>query len=403
MDLTRKEGETESQYLWRVGNMKESDDSITWDDIADYTNAYFRSDESEYRTSSAYRKPFEYAKKFYEEVFSKLGNRTMSSEIEEIKKERYKLQTEKIEYNKNLREQARDELIFEHISSAVATLSKFDTHEYRPIKEDEYDRSYLLTITDAHFGIEFEIPDLAGNIINSYSPEIFKSRMNTLFNRVIETIDKEHIKLLHIWELGDSIQGILRLNSQLMQLRYGVIESALLYAEYMASWLDDLSSYVNIEYQMVHDSNHSQLRLCGAPKNAFPDENMGIVINSFLKERLKDNPNITIVDNPTGMNYAVLSGYKVLGVHGEVKDMEVAINEYAKMYNSPIDYLIGGHSHHAHLGEVGINSEVIGVRSIIGIDPYGASLRKTSDPGANLFVFEDGNGKVIDYNYKLNA
>ena len=43
-------------------------------------------------------------------------------------------------------------------------------------------KEYLLTISDAHFGVEFEIKDLYGNILNAYSPEIFKNRMWDLYN-----------------------------------------------------------------------------------------------------------------------------------------------------------------------------------------------------------------------------
>lgn len=51
--------------------------------------------------------------------------------------------------------------------------------------------------------------------------------------------------------------------------------------------------------------------------------------------------------------------------------------------------------------EVGINSEVLTIRSIVGVDPYGMSLRKCSDAGASLYVFEDGLGKTCEYTIKL--
>lgn len=316
-----------------------------------------------------------------------------------LRKERYKIQTEKLEFNKNLRESARDELIFEHIKEAIETLPPITIP--KKIKILEGDREYLLCFADAHFGIEFKIEDLFGNIINEYSPNIFKERMNNLLSEVIKTIEKENIRRLSVWELGDAIQGMLRLNSQLMQLRYGVIESSILYAEYLASWLSTLSEYVVIDFQMVVDSNHNQLRLCGAPKNAFPDENMSKVISAFLKERLKDNPNIHILENPTGMNFDVFAGFYVLGIHGEVKDLSVAINDIARANNTQIDYVIAGHKHHSENVEVGINAEAIHIRSIIGVDPYGMSLNKTSNAGASLFVFETGKGKVCEYTYKL--
>lgn len=110
-------------------------------------------------------------------------------------------------------------------------------------------KEYLLTISDAHFGVEFEIKDLYGNILNAYSPEIFKNRMWDLYNKVIEQIQKDHIQVLNIFELGDALDGILRANSQLMQLRYGIIDSAILYADFLSTWLNELSNHVRIKFQ----------------------------------------------------------------------------------------------------------------------------------------------------------
>ena len=339
-------------------------------------------------------------KKYYENKYGSTGNLGFDDKLCSLRKERYKIQSEKIEFNKNIRELARDELIVEHIKEAIKTLPPIKIPKVVTVGES--DKEYLLCLADAHYGIEFEIKDLFGNIVNAYSPEIFEQRMNALLSDVVATIKREKIRKLSVWELGDGIQGMLRLNSQLMQLRYGVIESSLLYAEYMANWLTALSEHVAIDFQMVVDSNHNQLRLCGAPKNAFPDENMSKVISSFLKERLKNNKNIIVTENETGMNYGVFAGSSVLGIHGEVKNLADAINDIGRAYNMSFDYIIAGHKHHAENTEVGINAEAIHIRSIIGVDPFGMSLNKTSNAGASMFVFESGKGKTCEYTYKLN-
>ena len=64
---TEYNNETEEQYLWKVGQAKDSGlIDLSWDDIADLMNKQFRTDETEYRTGSAYRKPYQQAKRFYE-------------------------------------------------------------------------------------------------------------------------------------------------------------------------------------------------------------------------------------------------------------------------------------------------------------------------------------------------
>lgn len=312
----------------------------------------------------------------------------------EIQKERTKLQTEKLEYNKWLREESRDELITEKIIEAINNVKNVEVPKYiEPIKGE---KSYILALADCHYGIEFDIKDLFGNTINSYSPEIFEKRMWDLYNQVRAIVEKESINELSVWELGDGIQGLLRLNSQLMQLRYGVIDSAINYGHFLGVWLNELSKIVRIKFQMTMDSNHNQLRLCGAPKNSFVDENMSKVIMLALKEILKDNPNVEIIENPTGMNFGEFSSYQILGIHGEVKNLANALDDYSRAYNTNISYIIGAHKHHLDTKEVGIGAEALGIRSMIGVDPYGMSLTCTSNAGASLFEFNN-DGLVCDH------
>jgi hypothetical protein len=152
---------------------------------------------------------------------------------------------------------------------------------------------------------------------------------------------------------------------------------------------------------MVKDSNHCQLRMLGQPKGTFKDENMSYIISEKIMDRLEDNPNFEFIQNPTGYIFDKLVGYNVLGIHGEVKNLEQAIKNFSKTYNVNIDFLVGGHKHHKDSENVGIASDVIGVPSIIGVDDYSLSLHKTSDPGATLIVLENGKGNVIEYNIKL--
>ena len=392
-------GETDDQLIYRV--TKDKDIIGSWNDVADvlnqllgthYGESKFRKDKATFdRMLNANRDMFVDSDKQLQDI--RIAQR-------ELEKTRKKIQTEKLEYSKWLREDARAEMITEKICNAVRELKTLDIPEYIPPIHDN--KSYLLCLADAHYGIEFEIKDLFGNIINEYSPEIFETRMWNLLNKVVQIVNKEHITELNVWELGDGLQGVLRLNSQLMKLRYGIIDSSILYANFLANWLNELSKYVRIKFQMVIDSNHNQLRICGAPKNAFVDENMSKSMLVLIKERLKDNKNIVILENPTGMDYSVLSTYAVLGIHGEVPNIKTAIDEYARAYQTHFDYLIGAHCHHKMNVEVGIDAECLTVRSIIGVDPYGMSLRKTSNPGASLFEFELGQGLTTQHSIKLN-
>lgn len=394
----RFENETDEELIYRVCSDKDLIGS--WQDVADILNELLG---SEY-TESKFRKQFQAFNKMLNANRSKFADSDEQiKEIEvqkrELEKERKKLQSEKIEYNKWLREEARDELIAEKICEAITSLDKYSSP--MRISPSSNKKSWILAISDCHYGCEYEIKDFYGGIINAYSPEIFEERMTILFNKVVDKIEDLGIKELSIIELGDGIDGVLRM-SQLMRLRYGVIESSIRYADYLANWLNELSKYVLIKFQMVYDSNHNQLRLLDGKKNTFPDENVSKIMMALIKERLKDNENIVILENPTGMTYSTMSTYCVVGFHGEKKNLKNNLLEMSRTYGVHIDYTISGHIHHDSMAEIGLDSAVLSVGSVIGIDPYSMTLNAASNASCSMFEFTQGEGRTAEYVFKLN-
>lgn len=406
MDLNIHENENELQYIWRTSEYVK-DGKITWGGLADEINTRWRDPVGEpHRGESSYRKNLKAALAYKINVFDKMSGDTYANSLEEkrreLEKERKKLQTEKIEYNRWLRENARDELITDKIVEAVRSLEPLEIPNRRVVGKNS-NKEGILVISDCHYGIEFEIKGLFGEVLNAYSPEIFEQRMWKLFDKVYEIVEKENLDTIHIFECGDSIDSIIRLTSQLMKLRYGVVESTVKFANFFSTWLNLLSEKVNINLSFVMDSNHNQLRLCGAPKNAFKDENMSVIIKEIVKARLVDNPNIKILENATGYPFImVCDQYNVLAIHGEVKNLGQAIDDFGRSYGVPIDYIIGGHKHHRETVETGMDCEAISVGSIIGVDSYGLSLNKTSNASATFLVFEKDIGKSVQYDIKLN-
>ena len=393
----RFEGETDEELIFRICNDKEQIGS--WQDVADIINELTGNDYGE----STYRKKYQAFQKMLSANQSKFADSDAQlKEIEvqkrELEKAKVKLQTEKLEYARWIREEARDELIIEKICESIASLPSLEIPQY--IQPVHNTRAYALVFGDEHYGAEFEIKGLFGDVLNAYSPEIFEERMWSLFNQTVEIIQKENIDTLNVFSMGDFGDGCLRV-SQLMKLRYGVVDGTIKYADFICNWLNELTKYTRVKFQMTN-GNHTELRMLGQPKGTFTEDNMGKVVSEFIKARLKDNDNFTFIDNPTGYIYAQLACHTILGIHGEVKNMENAIKEFSKIYSVPIDYLLAGHLHHSRIEEVGMNSEVINVPSVVGVDPYSLSLNKTSNASGKLLVFEQTKGKVCEYTLKLN-
>lgn len=402
-DFKKLENENFHQYIWRMDGLVQSGKYKNWKEITHFVNEeLFGDDESQYRDESAYRKAVKYARDFYEAgVFGDSEDeyyKKLQSEKREILKAKAQVQTEKLEYSRWLREEARDELITEKICSAVSSLPPLDIPQH--IHPTHNPRAYALVFGDEHYGVEFELKGLFGDVLNAYSPEIFEKRMWDLFDKTIEVVQRESIDTLNVFSMGDFGDGILRV-SQLMKLRYGVVDGTIKYADFISNWLNELTKYVRVRYQSTN-GNHTELRMLGQPKGTFTEDNMGKVVVEFIKTRLKDNPNFTYIENPTGYIYEELAGFPVLGIHGEVRNMANAIKEFSSIYGIHIKYLLAGHLHHNKVEEVGANQEVINIGSVIGIDSYSLSLRKTSNASAKLLVFEQDNGKICEYTFKLN-
>jgi UDP-2,3-diacylglucosamine pyrophosphatase LpxH len=404
INFNREPQENENQFIWRLAFAKDTGViNLTWSELAYYLNkGIYGDDEENYLGDSAYRKRYQMAKAMYDDVFSQMESdefiRELNRKTRDLTKERMKLQTEKVEYNRWLRQEARDELILEKITNSIKNMSEIKIPKY--IKPEQNKKDYLLVFGDEHYGAEFEIKGLKGEILNRYNPKIFEERMLDLLNQTIEIIKKEKISVLHIFSMGDFSDGILRV-SQLMKLKYGVVDGTIKYAEFISNWLNELSKYTRIIYQQTA-GNHTELRMIGQPKGTFEDENMEKILAEFIKIRLANNPNFEFIENPTGYNFAELAGYNVMGIHGEVKNMENAIKNFSDIYSTPIDYLIAGHLHHNKIEEIGVNKEVLNMGSIIGFDPYSLKLQKTSNASGKLIIFEKDKGKVCEYTMKLN-
>lgn len=320
-----------------------------------------------------------------------------------LKIDKLKLRDEISYNNEILRKIARIESFNDLIAESISKIPKLKTP--MPILSDDnylLDSSGVLMIADQHFGTEFTIKGLVeGEILNHYSPEVFKKNMWKLLEKTVCICDKEGFRNISIMDLGDSLDGILRI-SQLMSLKYGIIDSCIEYSEFMSNWLNELSNYLKIDYYST-EGNHTMLRLLTGKKGDFPNENMQKIIDKFISVRLEGNPNVNIIKNNTDKIFTNIRGFNILGIHGEEKSASTALKDYSTIYNKDINYLVHGHKHHPKSEEVGFMKGTIGVGSIMGINDFAMKIKATSNPSATFCIFTKGEGKTIEYNIGLGG
>ena len=141
------------------------------------------------------------------------------SKLSDLHSERIKIQTEKAEFARMLREQSRADLTEEKIVNAIRSVYKnYSAPKIDVIPRKVSSTSMILGISDLHYGAEFKICDLVGQLLNEYSPEICEQRLWKILNETVKYAEKNNIKEVTIFNLGDGIEGLLHI-SQLLVLR----------------------------------------------------------------------------------------------------------------------------------------------------------------------------------------
>lgn len=391
------ERRTDESYLSYVDRLSQylADGLITYEHWSDKILGEILYSEETMRRCHVFFTKF--LEKLDEEEIKELNNDKRVEEIrkaqEELLKERKKIQTANLEYQRAFRETARFEMFNERIEECINNLQPFEfTRVFEPTTPEL--QTGVLCIADAHYGVEIELKTLFGEVVNAYNPDILKGRLNKLLNDIEADKDTyvEYGKLI-VFDLGDAIQNMLRM-SDLVKLRVGVLESTLEYAEMISTWLVEVSERLQVPVEYVClGGNHAELRLLEAKRN-FEEENLGRVIRAFVALRLKDNPNIT-VDEYSEFGYRNIQGLNVLAMHGDYsKDDGQEVSFWENYHNITIDIFIMGHFHHSSQKTIGYalagDKEVVRCPSLVGIDTYSKRIRKIARAGAKFLLFEDG-------------
>ena len=378
---------------------------MSWEEIASLINKEFREDESLYRTEAAYRKGYSQAKKYFESgVFNRLDEDTYFKELQlqkdAVYKEKKQLYDQRREYRKLLTSDARaDHLAEEMIKCANELNNKYPligtASDY--IIKGNVNKCALLCWSDWHMGM------VTDNIWNKYNTEICKQRVRKMIEYTIRYLELNNITNLRILMLGDAAHGSIH-SSCRVQAEENTCDQLMHVSELMAEAINELSYYVNTV--MVYSCYGNHLRTVQDKNDSIHSDNMEKIIPWWMKERLKDNAKVTIIESEyrefTRLN---IFNYKICAVHGDLdnfKNLGVTVNTiFTKKFGETIDYTISGDKHHLEeFEQFGIESILI--RSLCGTDDYANNKRLYSKPGQTLMIFNDEYGREATYHIPLD-
>lgn len=404
--LLKHKDETEEQYLWRIGNYIDSHPDMTWNSISDSINIQLGFAKQNWKNASTFRKRYQTAKKFYDNAFIQMNNNDVEKYLQDIRKERIKIQTLNVERNKIDRQEARQELFYEQIGFYLKNSSDDLSPILTDIIVDEsmYDEKeeYLLVISDIHAFASFSSHN------NEYSPIIMADRFKILAEKTIKFIIDHHLKQLHVLNCGDSIQGIIHMNDLKIN-DSSVVKATVEVSRLLTRFINELSKYCLIHYYHVPTSNHTQIRFLGCKPNALMDQDLEYIIGNYIKDSISGNNKVIVHldEDNNGYIYLPILGLNIVAIHGHlVRNLDTIINDVSNLIGITVDYLIMGHQHASK--ELTINEnqyidmEVLVAPSFVGSDPYSDSIFKGSKPAVKIYGFNELDGHDQTYKFILS-
>ena len=400
MEYKKHNDENENQYILRICSMKDQN-RWTWEDIAKILNDSLGHDYGE----SAYRKKYQMFSKMMADNESNIFKeneylKNIQNATLDMEKERQKLYTAKIEMQRMIRQQARFEMFYENIRSAIEVLPmpeiKFEGAPFNNNKE------YLLGIADIHAGAKFNLPT------NSYSMEECERRFGVLLNHVVNYVMNNDIGFINVVSLSDDIQGILRI-SDLQLNETSVVEATVFVSRIIANFLNELSAYCYVDYYHVPQSNHTQTRNLGTKASELANEDVEYVIGNYIKDMLRLNDRI-VVNTNFGHDYIEIPifDYNILAMHGHtINNLETVLKDMSSLHGKLIDFIVCGHLHTGKTIQGNerdtYDTEVLMCPSFQGTDPYAFNkLGKSSKAACKLFIFDEKYGCTGTEKFILN-
>lgn len=375
---------------------------MDWEELAENINKECRDDEDEYRSSSAYRKPYQQAKRYYEAgVFSKFSEdeyqEKLNNQKRELERAKVAFRDERNGWNKQNRVEARIEEKLDNLERELQEIGKANFYVSDDVYLNNGDNSLIVMLSDLHTGQTFNSP------FGQYNTDILKDRLGQLLDKVIQIGNRHNSVMVNVVLLGDEISGNIH-NTIQVSNRENVIEQIKIASEVISSFCVDLANvfgFVNI-YEVA--GNHS--RLVSNKEMAVHDERLDNLITWIVKQMTMHIDNIKVHDEPeyridSGISTFDLYGKEYVAVHGDFDKLNKASVGNLSMMLGKIPYaILNGHNHFPS------NTDVNGVKviqggSMAGVgDDYTIEKRLSGKPNQTVLVCDE-NGIECIYNVEL--
>lgn len=380
LDLEKRFDENEEQYIWRVGQLKDNGLlDLDWEELATVINKNCRDDESTYRNESAYRKPYQQAKRFYDAgVFtldSDLRIKELTDAKHEVRKEKQKLFDERVALNRELREQGRRENIYDIMLRALNNSNRICFEDIETNIEHGED-DFIIHLTDLHCGMNIDSP------LNVFNTDVLKARLEKYISEISELVSLYHPENAYVIFGGDMIHGLIHLNARL-ESKETVNEQIVVVSDLLSCFVDKLRTMFKMVNIYTTAGNHA--RVLQKKEDNYHGENLDLLVTKIVERDFRNVSNVKFHDNYLDFDVASFEvrGHMVYATHGDKDSVNTIVynmTKFARKANMRLpDMCFLGHRHTNGLKTVD-DVKVIESGCIDGMDTYCLDNRLVGTP-----------------------
>lgn len=400
MNLHMDESENLEKFIWRLGQAKDSGTvDMSWDEIADVINKEIGYEDTPF-SSSAFRKPYQQAKRFYDSgVFGGMSDdeylKELQNQKQELEKQKIKVRDERNELKRLIREEARKESFKDQIVRSISEseclpLLYDENKQFSGVLESDND--LIISLTDLHTGIEID------NYFNKFNEDILRNRLNKYLDKIFE------VKLRHGSEnvyviLSELVSGIIH-NELRIENNQNLIEQFLTATNLISEFLSELSYQFNEVNVYMCPGNHS--RISPKKEESLKGENIDHLAIPFLEAKLQNFENIKFHENKIEESIAMFSvrGNTIMASHGDKDSPNNVVQKFTLMFGIRPSIVYLGHRHTNAMSTV-YDVKVIQSGCMSGSDNYCMDKRLKNKPEQTISVITE-NGLDCLYDMKFD-
>lgn len=319
----------------------------------------------------------------------------VQEQLIELRKLRQQISDERVDYQRTVREQARQDSFVELVRRAMkAEVKPFVDRYDAPVIDSDSDMVVMLS--DLHAGIEID------NVWNRYNTAIMQERLEKYLCEVRKIQAEHKCKVCEFVLLGDLISGLIHRNLRL-ENNENVIEQVKIVSVCIGEFVKRLSEM--FETVRVHAVSGNHSRITPSKDEHLKGEELDDLVEFYLSLMFENVSNVKFGDEQYGRIDSTINlfetrfGKRFVAVHGDKDTPSAVLERMTLMTGKRPAAVLMAHRHHNAFDS---GTMIVQNGSVVGVDNHAIDLRIVGRPEQALFITDENEAVRCLYNIRLD-